>query len=207
MKLYNKLLEVKKSIDFIKKENQGQQYKFVSSSQVLCSLRDKMNDLGIMIIPRVQEASYTPISQSEKGSVTIMTEIKIDYDIVNCENPEEKITISWYGQGVDIQGEKGVGKALTYAEKYLFLKLFNIPTDKDDPDFNQNNNKKSNKKTDNSGNNYVCAECGKALPEAMAKATAKQYGKPYCIGHRPKNEPISRYSETENLIPEDEIPF
>ena len=31
-------------------------------------------------------------------------------------------------------GEKGVGKALTYAEKYFMLKFFNIPTDKDDPD-------------------------------------------------------------------------
>src|SRR5690606_10249645 len=41
---------------------------------------------------------------------------------------------SWYGQGIDIAGEKGVGKALTYAEKYYLLKTFNIATDKDDPD-------------------------------------------------------------------------
>jgi hypothetical protein len=44
------------------------------------------------------------------------------------------ITCTWYGQGVDIAGEKGVGKAMTYAEKYFMLKFFNIPTDKDDPD-------------------------------------------------------------------------
>jgi hypothetical protein len=53
---------------------------------------------------------------------------------VNAEQPEETIECSWYGQGVDIAGEKGVGKALTYSEKYFMLKFFNIPTDKDDPD-------------------------------------------------------------------------
>jgi hypothetical protein len=40
----------------------------------------------------------------------------------------------FYAQGVDIAGEKGVGKALTYGEKYFLLKTFNIATDKDDPD-------------------------------------------------------------------------
>lgn len=29
---------------------------------------------------------------------------------------------------------EGIGKALTYAEKYFLLKQFNIPTDNDDPD-------------------------------------------------------------------------
>ena len=32
---------------------------------------------------------------------------------------------------VDIAGEKGVGKALTYGKKYFLLKFFNIATDKD----------------------------------------------------------------------------
>jgi hypothetical protein len=55
----------------------------------------------------------------------------------------ESYTIPWYGQGVDLAGEKGVGKALTYAEKYFILKQFNIPTDKDDPDSFQDKNEKS----------------------------------------------------------------
>lgn len=52
---------------------------------------------------------------------------------VNAENPEDYLEVPWYGQGVD-DGEKGVGKALTYAEKYFVLKFFHIATDKDDPD-------------------------------------------------------------------------
>lgn len=44
----------------------------------------------------------------------------------------------FYAQGIDTEGEKGVGKALTYAEKYFLLKQFNIATDTDDPDSFQN---------------------------------------------------------------------
>jgi len=53
---------------------------------------------------------------------------------VNIDLPEEVVKVNWYAQGVDLAGEKGVGKALTYGEKYFMLKFFNIPTDKDDPD-------------------------------------------------------------------------
>ena len=62
-----------------------------------------------------------------------MTVIKMRFTWINAENPEEQIVTLWEGQGVD-NGEKGIGKAATYAEKYFILKTFNIPTDKDDPD-------------------------------------------------------------------------
>ena len=65
---------------------------------------------------------------------------------VNAENPEEQIECAWMGQGLD-DGEKGVGKALTYAEKYFLLKFFNIATDKDDPDSFQAKNEESPKNT------------------------------------------------------------
>lgn len=42
---------------------------------------------------------------------------------INIHNPSEIVACSWYSQGVDIEGEKGVGKALTYAEKYFLLKF------------------------------------------------------------------------------------
>ena len=63
----------------------------------------------------------------------MFTELDLEFTWINAENPEETIVCPWYGQGVD-SGEKGVGKALTYAEKYFILKQFNIATDKDDPD-------------------------------------------------------------------------
>lgn len=129
MNLLQKLLEIRKAMPFLKKEavNQGQGFNYVSSSQVLGIFREKADELGVLIVPRVTNGTC-----GEKGK-QLLVELYIDYEVVNVEDPKDKINIPFYAQGLDM-GEKGVGKALTYGEKYLILKLFNVPTDKDDPD-------------------------------------------------------------------------
>lgn len=131
MTLLEKLLEIKKAIPYLKKENEnrGQGFSYVSSSQVLGIFRQKCDELGIMVIPRVTGSN----AGNPKDSKQILTELCIDYEIINVEDKDDTINIPFYAQGMDV-GEKGVGKALTYGEKYLILKLFNIPTDMDDPD-------------------------------------------------------------------------
>ena len=142
MNIYEKLIEVRKEVPYLQKENAGAQYKFVSSSQVLSNCKKKMDELKLLLIPRVtgHKVSESPIEQRDKdGNVlkrttTYFTELDMEMTWLNAEKPDETIACPWYGQGVDIAGEKGVGKAMTYAEKYFMLKFFNIPTDKDDPD-------------------------------------------------------------------------
>lgn len=133
MNIYQKLLEVRKSVPYLKKEASGQQYQYVGSSQTLGALREKLDEMGIVLETRVLNHNVTT-TVNNKGTLSHFTELDIEYTWVNAENPEEKIVIPFYGQGVDLAGEKGVGKALTYSEKYFMLKQFNIPTDKDDPD-------------------------------------------------------------------------
>jgi hypothetical protein len=142
MNIYQKLIEVRKEVPYLQKENAGAQYKYVSSSQVLGNLKAKMDELGLLLIPSVSSHKVTEsiierldtAGSIDKRTTTYFTEIDMIMTWINAEKPEEKIACSWYGQGVDIAGEKGVGKAMTYAEKYFMLKFFNIPTDKDDPD-------------------------------------------------------------------------
>ena len=142
MNLYLKLIEVRKEVPYLQKENQGEQYKYVSSSQVLGNVKAKLDELGVLLIPAVKSHMVTTSSieffndkhDVSKRTNTYFTELDMIMTWVNAEKPDEKIECTWYGQGVDIAGEKGVGKALTYAEKYFMLKFFNIPTDKDDPD-------------------------------------------------------------------------
>jgi hypothetical protein len=148
MNIYQKLIEVRKSVPYLQKESTGAQYKYVGSSQVLASLKAKMDELQLLLIPRVTshkvsestiqyysvDADKRETEHVTKRTTTYFTEIDMTMTWVNAENPEETIECPWYGQGVDIAGEKGVGKALTYAEKYFMLKFFNVPTDKDDPD-------------------------------------------------------------------------
>lgn len=144
MNIYQKLVEVRKSVDYLKKESKSNQYDYTGSAQVLTSVRDKINDMGLLLIPRITDKNLIAETveymdrDKPKKTTTYFTELNMTFTWVNADNPEEKIECPWYSQGVDIAGEKGVGKALTYAEKYFTLKFFNIPTDKDDPDAFQN---------------------------------------------------------------------
>jgi len=153
MNIYQKLIEVRKAVPYLQKEDKGAQYAYVGSSKVLSNVRSKMDELGLLLVPavigtKVSESVVEYIEKDKYGNekpkktTTYFTELTLEMTWINAENPEEQIKVPWYGQGVDIAGEKGVGKALTYAEKYFLLKQFNIATDKDDPDsFQQDTSK------------------------------------------------------------------
>lgn len=130
MKLHQKLMEVRRSVDYLQKleKNEQQKFDYVSSSQVLGTIRVKMNELGLLLRPQVIKATL-----HHKGTEKMhVTELKMTMTWVDTETGEKETNL-WYSQGTD-QHEKGVGKALTYAEKFFILKYFNIPTDKWDPD-------------------------------------------------------------------------
>lgn len=170
MNIYEKLLKIKESVEYLKKAQRGNQYDFVSSSQVIAALRTKMNAEKLLLVPNVEDAKFSAIIEktSAKGNPTadLLTEVFITYKWINAENPEETLSVRWYGQGVDTNGEKGVGKAYTYAEKYFLLKFFNIPTDKDDPDLFEQKQKRKNKNTINDDTDiYAEIECLNSFKE------------------------------------------
>lgn len=146
MNVHQKLIEVRKVVTYLQKEKEGSQYKYVASSQVLHAVRDKMDEVGLLLVPRVTGHNVTESTieykdrntgDVNKRTTTYFTELDLTMTWVNAEKPDETIECTWYAQGVDIAGEKGVGKALTYGEKTFLLKQFNIPTDTDDPDMIQ----------------------------------------------------------------------
>lgn len=137
LNLYEKLSEVRKAVPYLQKGKKGSQFSYVGSSDVLGALHEKINEMGLILIPEItwhNVTAYERINAKGNTSNDYFTEAEILFTWVNAENPEEQLPIRWYGQGTDLGGEKGIGKLLTYAEKYHFLKLFNIATDADDPD-------------------------------------------------------------------------
>lgn len=159
MNIYEKLLEIQKSVDYLQKDNNGKQYDYVSSSQVLAQITKLMNKQGLLLVPEIQKHEVTT-NTTKTGTLSYFTEIDVDFTWINVEKPSETYRVKFYGQGVDLAGEKGVGKALTYAEKYFFLKFFHIPTDKDDPDSFQEKNKPAMK--------FISAEIVKELKAELA---------------------------------------
>lgn len=132
MNIYQKLIEVRKSVPYLQKAEKGFQFNYVSSSQVLGNLKAKMDELGLLLIPSITSKEVSE-HLTAKGAKEYFTELLMEFTWINADEPSEQIKCNWYGQGLD-SGEKGVGKSLTYSEKYFMLKFFNIPTDKDDPD-------------------------------------------------------------------------
>jgi hypothetical protein len=136
MNLFEKLLDIQCSIDrFIKDNTIGEgkaAYKAVGSEQVLNEIRPLMNSHKLLLEPSV-EAARVQSDKTSSGTTRYFTEIDMVMTWIDVESGQER-QVKWYGQGVDLAGEKGVGKANTYAEKYFLMKYFHVPTPKDDPD-------------------------------------------------------------------------
>lgn len=145
MNIYQKLIETRKEVPYLQKDSQmtqGQSYKYNSSSQVIGAVRKKLDELNILLITKIIDKRVTmetieyidEKNNRPKRTTTYFTELDLMMVWVNGDDPTEQIEIPWYGQGIDTAGEKGVGKALTYAEKTFLLKEFNIATDQMDVD-------------------------------------------------------------------------
>jgi len=134
MNILEKLLAIQVAVDtFVKDgENKSDKYKYVSSDGVLGTIRPKMNELKLLLEPSIA-GHILHEGTTRSGTTRYMTEIDIIFTWVDVETGETR-KIPFYAQGVDLAGEKGVGKALTYAEKYFLMKYFHVPTSKDDPD-------------------------------------------------------------------------
>lgn len=151
MNLHQKLVEIRKEIDVFSKDTKGFNYSYVSGSQVLGKIQEKMNELGVILYPEMKELEHSTFDYQQWNKNRKEMEDKTDFVISgdmkyvwqNAENPEEKIEIDWniYGQQDDIS--KAYGSALTYSERYFLLKFFNAPTDDDDPDTRQGASKKA----------------------------------------------------------------
>lgn len=145
MNIYQKLIEIRKSVPYLKKEATSGSgsfgYNYTSSSQVLGAVRQKMDEINVLLVTRIVDKRInTREKQNSKGGVAITYELELDLEFtwINADNPDETIVVQWFGAGVDTgDSAKSLGKALTYAEKYFMLKEFNIATDNDDPDFFQ----------------------------------------------------------------------
>ena len=134
MNLYEKLLAIQQSVDNIIKDgkNQSDKYDFASNENVLDRFRPLLNQHDLLLIPRMESALIHE-GQTRSGTARYLTEITFTMVWHDVKSGEE-LAVPWYAQGVDLAGEKGVGKAATYAEKTFLLKFFHVPTNKDDPD-------------------------------------------------------------------------
>lgn len=137
MNIYQKIVDIRKTIDVFVKDQKGYNYDYVSGSQVLGKIKSKMDELGVVLEQHLINHSYVKHEYKDKYNKD-----KIDFIVtgemkmiwVNADDPADRAVVSWQMLGQQDEISKALGSGLTYAERYFLLKYFGVPTDKDDPD-------------------------------------------------------------------------
>lgn len=158
MNIYEKIAAVMQDVQYLAKDDNvsfGQtNYKALSEEKVTVIMRSAMMKHRLVVFPIEQSATRT-------GNIT---HVDVKYRIVNIDDPADYIEVVSCGDGADTQ-DKGSGKAMTYAFKYMWLRTFAIPTG-EDPD------KISSAQLDEEAKKAItCADCGKKITAKRFKGT------------------------------------
>jgi hypothetical protein len=134
MNIYQKLLEIQKKINGLGKDKSSFNFKYVTGSKVLEHIKPLMNELGLVLKQEVLSIENTrqdyPTKQGNKSE--ILSKVMMRFTWIDCETGEKDENL--FGANGQNDWEKGLGSALTYAERYFLLKYFHIATDEDDID-------------------------------------------------------------------------
>lgn len=148
MNLYQRLAKVRDIADVVQKNKSGYGYKYTSEDEILAKVKAGMTKYRVSIYPRVdtecfnsQPRNYEKMKYDKaagKNVTTTETEWLVDgtvvYSVINDDDPNDRFEVTWPICGSQSDKAQAFGSALTYANRYFYLKFFNIATSEDDPD-------------------------------------------------------------------------
>jgi len=138
--LYQKIQAVSNEVRNITKDmtvgTGNYSYKAVSDLDVTLAVKDAEKKYKIVSIPVKQELLNSEVIRIQKKNneegLTYVDTIKMTVRIIDLEDTSQFIEVESFGKGIDT-GDKGFGKASTYARKYALLNAYKIATG-EDPD-------------------------------------------------------------------------
>ena len=134
MKLNEALLAIKEGIPYIEKDASGYNYKYVKGSNLLAKLNPLFLKHGVTVIVHIEGEKMEMVQIKDKKG-TEKTKFFVTLNLFyRFAMGDESISLPWVGYGLNEDPSMASGSALTYAERYFFLKQFQVPTDEDDPD-------------------------------------------------------------------------
>jgi len=150
MNIYEKLSAISIEITNVNKNLSvgvgNSSYKAVGEADVLAAVRPLEAKYRVYSYPVHRTILLTDTLETVnfKGEVKkqLFERMEVTYRFVNMDKPEEIVDIISYGDGID-SGDKSVGKAMTYADKYALLKAYKIITG-EDPDQKESEPLKTN---------------------------------------------------------------
>ena len=138
MSVYKKMHQVQAATRSLAANTEGQtgaaKYNYVSGAKLLGVIRPLMDKLGLILTQEVVDIKNEPITyMTRNGEKTEMfTTAHIRFTWVDTEDGSQVVN-DFFANGMNAW-DKGLGSALTYAERYYLMKTFHIATDEDDVD-------------------------------------------------------------------------
>lgn len=131
--LHQRLVGVMQSMGAVGKGGKasyGDQYFYHKIDDIDDKLRGALIEHGVtaMIVAiedRKLEHWQEPPDKYGKQKTTWYCECKIVIELVNADNPEDRVKIVGWGQGLD-NSDKATGKAISYAAKSAYLSAFHL---------------------------------------------------------------------------------
>ena len=140
MAIYKKLAKIQAEVRGLTKNKGAYNYDYLTGDKLLSEIRPRMVELGLILLPEVLEIKTEPITYDSwnkqakfiEKKTEVLANVKMRMTWVDTED-NETLVQEWGATGLN-SFDKGFGSALTYGERYYLLKLFHIPSDKDDVD-------------------------------------------------------------------------
>jgi hypothetical protein len=132
--IYQRINEVRKAVEYVRKEKKVESYLAVTHDQVTALVRDHFVKHGIVFIPTITRSAVKETGTTTKNNTPfIRFEASYRFDVVNMDDPSDKFSMEIEAHALD-HGDKAPGKALSYAKKYAVLKLLEIESGEQDED-------------------------------------------------------------------------
>lgn len=134
LNIYQKLHIIQSKIIGLKKDKKSFSYEYVTGTKVLEFIKPLMNELGLLLKQEIMSIENTRMDYQAKngGKTEVLSKVMMKFtwiDVITGDIDENS-----FGANGQNDFEKGLGSALTYAERYFLLKYFHISTDEDDID-------------------------------------------------------------------------
>ena len=181
MNIYQKLLEIQKVVKGLSKDKSTFNYKYVTGDKILDEVKPLMNRFGLLLKQEVLSIDNERMDYTTKnGSKSeILSKVMMRFTWIDCESGDQDVNL--FGANGQNDWEKGLGSALTYAERYFLLKFFHIATDEDDIDNEQ-------RKTTEPVKAKPLATAENLTKAKLKGATITEVEKYYTLTEQQKNE-------------------
>ena len=134
MKIYQKLLKIQKEVKGLSKDKNSHNFSYVTGNKLLGFIKPLMDEHGLILKQEILSIENTRQDYKTKygEKSEILSKVMMKFTWIDSETGEKDENL--FGANGQNDWEKGLGSALTYAERYFILKYFHIATDADDID-------------------------------------------------------------------------